>query len=162
MHAQHCTLHNTQVVDIGGGLAANMKTHFVTPTFKQYATALHTAAPTLMHAAPRGRQLVTEFGRALIAKAAFTASVVEYVREPEAPASSTQCTFESSICGSLQQPECSTDSDAVATGIVQANATATAASADDKRSGVRTLVLHAGADLFPREVYTHTLYYSIL
>jgi hypothetical protein len=151
------------VIDIGGGLAANMKTPFVTPTFKQYAAALSTAAPTLMHAAPHGRQLVTEFGRALIAKTAFTASVVEYVREPEATATSTECTFASAPCGSLQQqPECSSGSNlAAATGVVQATAAAT--SANDEcdsvstggSAGVRTLILHAGADLFPREVCTH-------
>jgi hypothetical protein len=140
-----------------------MKTPFVTPTFKQYAAALSTAAPTLMHAAPHGRQLVTEFGRALIAKTAFTASVVEYVREPEATATSTECTFASAPCGSLQQqPECSSGSNlAAATGVVQATAAAT--SANDEcdsvstggSAGVRTLILHAGADLFPREVCTH-------
>jgi hypothetical protein len=155
------------VVDIGGGLAANMKTPFVTPTFQQYAAALRTAAPTLMHAAPHGRQLVTEFGRALIAKTAFTASVVEYVREPEATAAtSTECSFASAPCGSLQQqPECSNGSNsAAATGVVKAPATTatTAANADDESdststgsASMRTLILHAGADLFPREVCTH-------
>jgi hypothetical protein len=172
VHTLHCILHvlhtaTTQVVDIGGGLAANMKTPLVTPAFQQYAAALCTAASTLMHAAPHGRQLITEFGRALIAKTAFTASVVEYVRKHEAADTSTVCTFASAPCGSLQQqPECSNDSNAVATGgVEQATAAAANATANDESdststdgsSGVRTLILHAGADLFPREVYTNAL-----
>ncbi|MER5740173.1 diaminopimelate decarboxylase [Streptomyces sp. NPDC002262] len=65
-------------LDLGGGLPVNFRDDTVTPTFEEYVRALTDVEPALFD----GRyQLVTEFGRSLLAKNGFTAAVVEYVKE---------------------------------------------------------------------------------
>jgi diaminopimelate decarboxylase len=65
-------------LDLGGGLPVNFADDTVTPTHADYVAALRAAEPALLD----GRyQLVTEFGRSLLAKNGFTAAVVEYVKE---------------------------------------------------------------------------------
>jgi diaminopimelate decarboxylase len=66
-----------QVVDIGGGLSVNFSSDNVTPTFEEYSAALREKVPELFD--PSTFSLViTEFGRALVAKCGFFASRVEY------------------------------------------------------------------------------------
>ncbi|MDI5962516.1 diaminopimelate decarboxylase [Streptomyces sp. SL54] len=65
-------------LDIGGGLPVNFADDDVTPSFDGYVEALTAAVPGLLS----GRySLVTEFGRSLLAKNGFVASVVEYTKE---------------------------------------------------------------------------------
>ncbi|MFF3935275.1 type III PLP-dependent enzyme domain-containing protein [Streptomyces phaeofaciens] len=65
-------------LDLGGGLPVNFADDTVTPTYADYVDALTAAEPALLD----GRyQVVTEFGRSLLAKNGFTAAVVEYVKD---------------------------------------------------------------------------------
>ncbi|MGW0117851.1 diaminopimelate decarboxylase [Streptomyces sp. NPDC003327] len=65
-------------LDLGGGLPVNFLDDTVTPTFEEYVRALTDTEPALLD----GRyQVVTEFGRSLLAKNGFTAALVEYVKE---------------------------------------------------------------------------------
>ncbi|MFJ3786491.1 diaminopimelate decarboxylase [Streptomyces sp. NPDC090093] len=62
-------------LDLGGGLPVNFSDDTTRPTFEDYVHALTDAEPALLD----GRyQLVTEFGRSLLAKNGFTTAVVEY------------------------------------------------------------------------------------
>ncbi len=71
-----------RVVDIGGGLSANYHSDAVTPTFGEYAQALVTACPTLRNSKSK-RTLLTEFGKAIIAKCGYIVSTVEDVLSNE-------------------------------------------------------------------------------
>ncbi|MFJ6659935.1 diaminopimelate decarboxylase [Streptomyces sp. NPDC091377] len=65
-------------LDLGGGLPVNFTDDTTTPTYADYVSALTEAEPALLD----GRyQVVTEFGRSLLAKNGFTAAAVEYVKE---------------------------------------------------------------------------------
>ncbi|MFE6225892.1 diaminopimelate decarboxylase [Streptomyces sp. NPDC057854] len=65
-------------LDLGGGLPVNVRDDTVTPTFEEYVRELDRTEPALLD----GRyQVVTEFGRSLLAKNGFTAAVVEYVKD---------------------------------------------------------------------------------
>ncbi|MCX4767127.1 diaminopimelate decarboxylase [Streptomyces sp. NBC_01275] len=65
-------------LDLGGGLPVNFADDMVTPTYAEYVAALTAVEPALLD----GRyQVVTEFGRSLIAKNGFTAARVEYVKD---------------------------------------------------------------------------------
>lgn len=66
-----------QIVDIGGGLSVNFASDEVTPTFQEYADALKAKVPELFDPSTFS-EVYTEFGRALIVKAGFFASRVEY------------------------------------------------------------------------------------
>ncbi|MFI0811759.1 diaminopimelate decarboxylase [Streptomyces echinatus] len=64
-------------VDIGGGLPVNFADDEVTPTFAMYVEQLRRHAPRLFD----GRyEIVTEFGRSLLAKNGFLAAYVEYTK----------------------------------------------------------------------------------
>jgi len=68
-----------ECIDIGGGLSTNFSSDEVSPTFGEYATALRQKVPELFD--PNIFScVITEFGRALVAKAGFFASRVEYVK----------------------------------------------------------------------------------
>lgn len=111
------------VLDIGGGLPANYDSDEVTPTFEEYAEVLRIKAPKLF--SNTKRLVLTEFGRSLMAKAAFVVSKVEYVRANAGPQQRTN----------IEQ----------AGGIDSPSIAATA--------GHQTLVTHMGADLFLRSSY---------
>ncbi|MFI1703787.1 diaminopimelate decarboxylase [Streptomyces griseoruber] len=65
-------------LDLGGGLPVNFADDSVTPTYAGYVAALTAVEPALLD----GRyQVVTEFGRSLVAKHGVTAARVEYVKE---------------------------------------------------------------------------------
>ncbi|MFC4501534.1 MULTISPECIES: diaminopimelate decarboxylase [Streptomyces] len=65
-------------LDLGGGLPVNFADDCVTPTYAEYVAVLTATEPGLLD----GRyQVVTEFGRSLLAKNGFTAAFVEYVKE---------------------------------------------------------------------------------
>lgn len=129
------------LLDIGGGLPANYGSDEVSPSFDEYAAVLRKAAPSLFENTQR--TVMTEFGRALVAKSALTVSVVEYVRHnvPE------QSTVEEDV----------TDTDPAAR--KQANYESVDTVSDGevrKTSGCpaqQTLVTHVGADLFLRSSY---------
>ena len=64
-------------LDIGGGLPVNFSSDQITPSFKEYATVLATAVPTLFS----GKyQIKTEFGRAIVAKNGIIITRVEYTK----------------------------------------------------------------------------------
>ncbi|WP_432097033.1 diaminopimelate decarboxylase [Streptomyces sp. bgisy100] len=73
------TLGHRQVVgiDIGGGLPVNFRSDEVTPGFDAYADRLRAHAPALFTGA---YEIVTEFGRSLLAENGFTAAYVEYTK----------------------------------------------------------------------------------
>ncbi|SOD65234.1 diaminopimelate decarboxylase [Streptomyces zhaozhouensis] len=76
----NATAGRRQVVtlDIGGGLPVNFASDEVTPSFAAYARLLAETVPGLFD----GRYgLVTEFGRALLAKAGTVVARVEYTKE---------------------------------------------------------------------------------
>lgn len=62
-------------IDIGGGLAVNFDGEEITPSFADYRHALETRVPELFEF-----DLVTEFGRALLAKAGTIVARVEYAK----------------------------------------------------------------------------------
>lgn len=65
-------------LDIGGGLPVNFADDEVRPTHADYVTALRTAVPDLFD----GKyELVTEFGRSLLAKNGFIGALVEYTKD---------------------------------------------------------------------------------
>ncbi|MEV5435601.1 diaminopimelate decarboxylase [Streptomyces sp. NPDC052682] len=64
-------------IDIGGGLPVNFAGDEVTPDFGTYVALLRAHAPELFS----GRyEIVTEFGRSVLAKNGFTAAYVEYTK----------------------------------------------------------------------------------
>jgi diaminopimelate decarboxylase len=63
------------VLDIGGGLPVAYRPEDRVPSFADYALALRQRVPDLAD-----RQLITEFGRAVLAPTGWVASRVEYVR----------------------------------------------------------------------------------
>lgn len=66
-----------EVLDIGGGLPVSYDDDSAQPTFQDYADVLRVAVPGIFD----GRfRLVTEFGRAVSAKAGWVASRVEYTK----------------------------------------------------------------------------------
>ncbi|WP_329416594.1 diaminopimelate decarboxylase [Streptomyces sp. NBC_00704] len=78
-------------VDIGGGLPVNFADDETTPTFATYVEQLRAHAPALFaEPAPSGvsgdskgsggYEIVTEFGRSVLAKNGFTAAYVEYTK----------------------------------------------------------------------------------
>ncbi|MFI9274968.1 diaminopimelate decarboxylase [Kitasatospora sp. NPDC052896] len=65
-------------LDIGGGLPVNFVDDEVRPTFRDHVAALRRGVPGLLD----GRYaLVTEFGRAVLAKNGFIVAAVEYTKE---------------------------------------------------------------------------------
>lgn len=62
-------------IDIGGGLAVNFTGEEITPSFADYRQVLEASVPELFDF-----NLVTEFGRALLAKTGTTVTRVEYVK----------------------------------------------------------------------------------
>ncbi|RKN37373.1 diaminopimelate decarboxylase [Streptomyces hoynatensis] len=66
-----------RTLDIGGGLPVNFASEELVPSFRAYAALLRDRVPGLFD----GRYaLVTEFGRALLAKAGFLLARVEYTK----------------------------------------------------------------------------------
>ena len=66
-----------QRIDIGGGLPVNFDSDDITPTFFDHRAVLEAAAPALFDGT---YTLVTEFGRALTAKAGTIVARVEYTK----------------------------------------------------------------------------------
>jgi diaminopimelate decarboxylase len=66
-----------QRIDIGGGLAVNFSSDDISPTFADHRAALESVAPELFDGT---YALVTEFGRALTAKAGTIVARVEYAK----------------------------------------------------------------------------------
>ncbi|MFF3446889.1 diaminopimelate decarboxylase [Streptomyces sp. NPDC002667] len=64
-------------IDIGGGLPVNFDTDETTPGFDTYVDHLREHAPALFSGA---YEIVTEFGRSVLAKNGFTAAYVEYTK----------------------------------------------------------------------------------
>ncbi len=69
-----------KAVDIGGGLSVNFKSDESKPGFSDYAAALKSSVPELFDGTSFPL-VITEFGRALVAKSGFFASQVAYVKE---------------------------------------------------------------------------------
>ncbi|DBA03615.1 TPA: hypothetical protein N0F65_006794 [Lagenidium giganteum] len=67
-----------KVLNIGGGLPSNYDSDDVAPTFAQYVDVLRREAPQLFER--NGRTILTEFGRSVSSKTAWTISEVEYVK----------------------------------------------------------------------------------
>jgi diaminopimelate decarboxylase len=70
---------NIKFLDIGGGLPVNFDSDDWTPTFAEYAEALKKDVPQLFAESPQHR-IITEFGRAIAAKAGVFVSRVEYTK----------------------------------------------------------------------------------
>jgi len=85
-----CGTKRIDTVDIGGGLSTNYDSMEISPTFEEYAEALQERVPQLFELGD-DTQVVTEFGRALCAKAGWVATGVEYVMsgDPEKPVAIT-------------------------------------------------------------------------
>jgi diaminopimelate decarboxylase len=69
-----------EVVDIGGGFPVDFSTDDETVSVRDYVTALRRDVPTLF-APAHPRLIITEFGRAICAKAGVLISRVEYVKQ---------------------------------------------------------------------------------
>eukprot|EP01098_Paradermamoeba_levis_P009467 TRINITY_DN3947_c0_g1_i1.p1 TRINITY_DN3947_c0_g1~~TRINITY_DN3947_c0_g1_i1.p1 ORF type:complete len:446 (-),score=119.06 TRINITY_DN3947_c0_g1_i1:64-1401(-) len=66
-----------KIIDIGGGLPVNFSSDRMTPTFQDYSRFLQSRVPEIF----TGQfQIMTEFGRAVMAKSGFTLSRVEYTK----------------------------------------------------------------------------------
>lgn len=111
-----------KLLDIGGGFPANYDSDEVSPTFSEYASVLKLAAPSLFENTER--TVVTEFGKSLVAKTAFTVSTIEYTRNNNTTAE--------------KQPVVSDAQPAHNSSSLPAH---------------QTLVTHMGADLFLRSSY---------
>lgn len=72
---QRGTVKQITRIDIGGGLAVNFSGEEITPTFADFRRELEAAVPELFNF-----DLVTEFGRALLAKTGTIVTRVEYVK----------------------------------------------------------------------------------
>ena len=66
-----------RTLDIGGGLSVNFESEAVRPRFKDYADFLKARAPLLFSGKYR---VLTEFGRAIMAKNGFILALVEYTK----------------------------------------------------------------------------------
>lgn len=124
------------LLDIGGGLPANYDSEEVSPAFSEYAAVLKNAAPSLFENTQR--IVVTEFGKALLAKTAMTVSTVEYVRSntnENAPVAQKD--------GSSAPKNLST----------AAGCDGVLPEPPSSLPGYQTLVTHVGADLFLRTSY---------
>ncbi|GAB3951180.1 type III PLP-dependent enzyme domain-containing protein [Streptomyces sparsus] len=64
-------------IDIGGGLPVNFESDETTPGFDTYVAHLREHAPALFSG---DYEIVTEFGRSILAKNGFTAAYVEYTK----------------------------------------------------------------------------------
>lgn len=64
-------------IDVGGGLPVNYAGDETAPSFDAYVTQLQAHAPVLLTG---GYQVITEFGRSLLAKNGFIAAYVEYTK----------------------------------------------------------------------------------
>ncbi|MFF9774965.1 diaminopimelate decarboxylase [Streptomyces sp. NPDC013978] len=69
--------HQVTGIDIGGGLPVDFGSDEPTPGFDEYVARLQAHAPALFSG---DYQIVTEFGRSLLAKNGFTAAYVEYTK----------------------------------------------------------------------------------
>ncbi|GGR73804.1 diaminopimelate decarboxylase [Streptomyces humidus] len=70
-------------VDIGGGLPVNFADDETTPSYATYVEQLRAHAPALfaeLSGISGGYEIVTEFGRSVLAKNGFTAAYVEYTK----------------------------------------------------------------------------------
>lgn len=134
------------ILDIGGGLPANYHSDEVMPTFADHAAVLRRTAPSLFENTER--QVVTEFGRSLMAKCAITVSTIEYVR----------INVDSTACGKSSEkgPEQRISSDDAAT-LRKAKINGHGDDSDQSSKAAaplqQTLVTHMGADLFLRSSY---------
>ena len=75
-------INRVSTLDIGGGLPANFESDVVSPTFADYLHALQKVCPALL--SNTSRRVVTEFGRATIAKLAWTVGAPETCVAPRA------------------------------------------------------------------------------
>lgn len=125
------------LLDIGGGLPANYDSEEVSPAFSEYAAVLKNAAPSLFENTER--VVVTEFGKALVAKAAMTVSTVEYTRSN---------TSEEASAAPKDQPSAPKKNLSTAAGCDGVLPEPPLSSL-----GYQTLVTHVGADLFLRTSY---------
>ncbi|KUL40109.1 diaminopimelate decarboxylase [Streptomyces regalis] len=64
-------------IDIGGGLPVNFASDEVSPSYDTYVDHLREHAPALFSG---GYEIITEFGRSILAKNGFTAAYVEYTK----------------------------------------------------------------------------------
>ena len=74
-------------IDIGGGLSVNYDSDEITPTMEDYANALARECPTLF--SHPHRRIITEFGKALVAKCGAIVTTVEDVLHHQQLMSST-------------------------------------------------------------------------
>ncbi|CAM9772615.1 unnamed protein product [Discosporangium mesarthrocarpum] len=126
-----------EVLDIGGGLPANYTSGDVRPSFADYAAVLKERAPGLFEP-ERPWKVVTEFGRSLVAKCAFTASSVEYVRKNNCLVQSNgACVGDGGEEDGSSGKNQGLGHEGMAAEVV----------------GGQTLVTHMGSDLFLRECY---------
>lgn len=130
------------LLDIGGGLPANYDSEEVSPAFSEYAAVLKNAAPSLFENTER--IVVTEFGKALLAKVAMTVSTVEYVRS-NASERASAAENDGAENDGAPAPE---NTSAAAVGCEGVLSESTLCSPD-----YQTLVTHVGADLFLRTSY---------
>lgn len=125
------------LLDIGGGLPANYDSEEISPAFSEYAAVLKNAAPPLFENTER--IVVTEFGKALLAKAAMTVSTVEYVRHCSTGEGAS----------AAQKYQTSPPEDVSAATVCNSVLPEPPSSLPDHQ----TLVTHVGADLFLRASY---------
>ncbi|XP_022781041.1 uncharacterized protein LOC111322232 [Stylophora pistillata] len=69
------------IIDIGGGLPANLEDDTTRPSFQDYAQALKKEVPELFPSYGTFKKVITEFGQAFNAKAGWLASRVEYTKK---------------------------------------------------------------------------------
>jgi hypothetical protein len=137
-----CGCKRIQFIDIGGGLSVNYKSDEITPSMSTYAHALCTNSPELFNSEILGKiKIITEFGKALIAKCGVIVTLVEDIMiHKSTPLLNSVITDKTGIFKKISNIFNSKEK------------TEKSGNLNDVKGGM-TAIVHAGADLLLRTAY---------